>query len=146
MRYICLRNANKAEPTLALKPRGDITRNPKQGCQWPQNRTCECVQQKKTSDNLIIIFLAKEIWNCFEPVRSLKCMSSRVVNQSIQATNHRFGPSHPYTPAFQAHWSETHSVGMWGMFRHAPTPPTAPWSKTHGMGVWGMSPTLLTAF
>ena len=28
---------NKAEPTLALKPRGDITRNPKQGCQWPQN-------------------------------------------------------------------------------------------------------------
>ena len=27
---------NKAEPTLALKPRGDITRNPKQGYQWPQ--------------------------------------------------------------------------------------------------------------
>ena len=23
--------ANKAEPTLALKPRGDVTRNPKQG-------------------------------------------------------------------------------------------------------------------
>ena len=32
--------ANKAEPTLALKPRGDITRNPKQGYQWPQKRTC----------------------------------------------------------------------------------------------------------
>ena len=29
--YICLCNANKAEPTLALKSRGDITRNPKQG-------------------------------------------------------------------------------------------------------------------
>ena len=28
--------ANKAEPTLALKPRGDVTRNPKQGYQWPQ--------------------------------------------------------------------------------------------------------------
>ena len=27
------------QPTLALKPRGDITRNPKQGYQWPQNRT-----------------------------------------------------------------------------------------------------------
>ena len=38
---------NKAEPTLALKPRGDVTRNPKQGYQWPQNRTCECVRQKK---------------------------------------------------------------------------------------------------
>ena len=38
---------NKVEPTLALKPRGDITRNPNQGYQWPQNRTGECVGQKK---------------------------------------------------------------------------------------------------
>ena len=30
---------NKAEPTLALNPRGDITRNPKQGYQWPPKRT-----------------------------------------------------------------------------------------------------------
>ena len=37
--------ANKAEPTLALKPRGDLTRNPKQGYQWPQKRTC--VRPKK---------------------------------------------------------------------------------------------------
>ena len=37
-------NVNTAEPTLALKPRGDVTRNPKQGYQWPQNRTC--VRQK----------------------------------------------------------------------------------------------------
>ena len=36
-------SANKAEPTLALKPRGDITRSPKQGYQWPQKWTC--VQQ-----------------------------------------------------------------------------------------------------
>ena len=36
--------ANKAEPTLALKPRGDVTRNPKQGYQWPPKRTC--VRQK----------------------------------------------------------------------------------------------------
>ena len=35
---------NKAEPTLDLKPRGDVTRNPKQGYQWPQKRTC--VRQK----------------------------------------------------------------------------------------------------
>ena len=41
--YIRLRNANKAESTLALEPRGDVTRNPKQ---WLQNRTCECVLQK----------------------------------------------------------------------------------------------------
>ena len=35
-----LQKANKAEPTLALKPRGDVPRNPKQGYQWSQNRTC----------------------------------------------------------------------------------------------------------
>ena len=35
---------NKAEPTLALKPRGDITRSLKQGYQWPQKWTC--IQQK----------------------------------------------------------------------------------------------------
>ena len=29
-----LLSPNKAEPTLALKPRGDVTRSPKQGYQW----------------------------------------------------------------------------------------------------------------
>ena len=37
-------SVNKAEPTLALKPRGDITRSPKQGYQWPHKWAC--VQQK----------------------------------------------------------------------------------------------------
>ena len=37
-------SSNTAEPTLALKPRGDITRSPKQGYQWPHKWTC--VQQK----------------------------------------------------------------------------------------------------
>ena len=34
--YIRLHNRTTTEPILALKPRGDITRNPKQGYQWPQ--------------------------------------------------------------------------------------------------------------
>ena len=38
--------ANKAEPTMALKPREDVTRNLKQGYQWPQNRTYVYVRQK----------------------------------------------------------------------------------------------------
>ena len=38
--HLPLQKANKAEPTLALKPRGDVTRNPKQGYQWPHKRTC----------------------------------------------------------------------------------------------------------
>ena len=37
-------SANKVEPTLTLKPRGDITRSPKQGYQWPYKWIC--VQQK----------------------------------------------------------------------------------------------------
>ena len=37
-------SSNKAEPTLALKPRGDVTRSPKQEYQWPQKWAC--VQQK----------------------------------------------------------------------------------------------------
>ena len=31
-------SSNKAEPTLALKPRGDITRSPKQGYEWPHKK------------------------------------------------------------------------------------------------------------
>ena len=38
-----LQSSNKAEPSLALKPRGDVTRSPKQGYQWPNKWTC--VQQ-----------------------------------------------------------------------------------------------------
>ena len=33
--------ANKAVPTLTLKPRGDVTRSPKQGYQWPHKWTCQ---------------------------------------------------------------------------------------------------------
>ena len=32
-------SANKAEPTLALKPREDVTRSPKQGVSGPTKRT-----------------------------------------------------------------------------------------------------------
>ena len=43
--YITFTSAMRIrQPTLALKPRGDVTRNPKQGYQWPQKRTC--VRQK----------------------------------------------------------------------------------------------------
>ena len=38
--------SNEVEPTLALKPRGDVTKNPKQRYQRSQNRTCVCVHQK----------------------------------------------------------------------------------------------------
>ena len=46
-----LQSSNKAEPTLALKPRGDITRSPKQVYQWPQKWTCV---QKKSLKKIII--------------------------------------------------------------------------------------------
>ena len=31
-------SSNKAEPTVALKPRGDVTISPKQGYQWPHKK------------------------------------------------------------------------------------------------------------
>ena len=41
---------NKAEPTLALKPRGDVTRSPKQGYQWPHKwDMCQTKILKKSS-------------------------------------------------------------------------------------------------
>ena len=45
-RILCMPqpSVNKAEPTLALKPRGDVTRSPEQGYQWPHKWAC--VQQK----------------------------------------------------------------------------------------------------
>ena len=48
-----LQSLNKAEPTLALKPRGDVTRSPKEWYQWPHKWTC--VQQKLRKKNLAMI-------------------------------------------------------------------------------------------
>ena len=42
--HICLCQLRMRLPTLALKPRGNITRSPKQGYQKPQKWTC--VKQK----------------------------------------------------------------------------------------------------
>ena len=36
--FASAKKVNKAEPTLALNPRGDITRNQKQGYQWPPKK------------------------------------------------------------------------------------------------------------
>ena len=43
-------SANKAEPTLALQPRGDFTRSPKQGYQWPHKWICVQEKLKKKKD------------------------------------------------------------------------------------------------
>ena len=56
-------SSNKAEPTLALKPRGDVTRSPKQGYQWPHKWTC--VQQKflkKKKKNFLQLWENSNVW------------------------------------------------------------------------------------
>ena len=45
--------ANKAESTLALKPR-EVTRNPKQGYKWPQKRTCVRQNLKKKKKKKVV--------------------------------------------------------------------------------------------
>ena len=54
----------RRQPALALRPRKDATRNPKQGYQWPHNRTCEFVHQKhfrKFLDLLLTVALDSSI-------------------------------------------------------------------------------------
>ena len=36
--HMPLPSVNKAEPTVDLKPRGDVTRSSKQGYQWPHKK------------------------------------------------------------------------------------------------------------
>ena len=52
-------SSNKPEPTLALKPRGDVTRSPKQGYQWPHKRTClqQKFKKKKVSEQNCLYLL-----------------------------------------------------------------------------------------
>ena len=59
---------NKAEPTLTLKPIGDITRHPKQGYQWPPKRTCVSAKnflKKQQSMGMTPSFM----WRGFEAPR-----------------------------------------------------------------------------
>ena len=64
---------NKAEPTLALKPSGDITRSPNQGYQWPHKWTH--VQQ--------IFFKKKKVKEVYQIVEKqilyVKDLNSRTV-------------------------------------------------------------------
>ena len=39
----------KGRTCSGLKPRGDVTRNPKQGCQWPPKRTIVCQKYKNST-------------------------------------------------------------------------------------------------
>ena len=58
-------SSNKAEPTLALKPRGDVTRGPKQGYQWPQKWTCVQQKFKKKNKKFHLIQSFLEIFDRF---------------------------------------------------------------------------------
>ena len=61
---VCRRgNTQARESTLALKPRADITRSPKQGYQWPYEKDmCPTKILKKTKRimSLIVILVSVE--------------------------------------------------------------------------------------
>ena len=58
--YMPLPHANKLS-TLALKPKEDVTRSPKQGYEWPHKRPCVCQiffkKPKKEADRNWVPFL-----------------------------------------------------------------------------------------
>ena len=77
--YITFASAMRIrQPTLPLKPRGDVTRNPKQGYQWPQNRTH--VSAKKLLKKKILEYLL------FSKFESLRCAIRPFVN--LQFSKH----------------------------------------------------------
>ena len=63
---------NKAEPTLALKPGGDITRSPKQGYQWPHKKDVDPPEIKK---------------NYERPCRGHKCMIRSMQDKYTSTSN-----------------------------------------------------------
>ena len=52
--FASAKNQNKAEPTLALKPRGEVTRNAKQGYQWPPPKKDMCPPKTLDWQNQIL--------------------------------------------------------------------------------------------
>ena len=61
-------SSNKAEPTLALKPRGDVTRSPKQGYQWPHKKdSCppKNLKKKKIQENIPVGLLRNRTCRSF---------------------------------------------------------------------------------
>ena len=54
------------QPTLALKPRGDVIRNPKQGYQWPQKWTCVHQKLLKKIHQLVLMCNSTIVFCTFE--------------------------------------------------------------------------------
>ena len=95
-----LHNVNKVVPALDLKPLGDVTRNPKQGYQWPQNWTCECVRPppprfffnlrplkitiKNKNENVIHF---EKAWQGLRLIRSVKETTTHCLKKSRLETN-----------------------------------------------------------
>ena len=59
-------SSNKAEPTLALKPR-EVTRSPKQGYQWPQEKD-SCPPKINFKKNLKKKKNVRQIWCPDQPM------------------------------------------------------------------------------
>ena len=68
-------SSNKAEPTLALKSRGDVTRSPKQGYQWPHKKdSCTQIFFKKnlqTSTKFFSLSICPQVFY-YKQINTLK--------------------------------------------------------------------------
>ena len=100
-----LQSLNKAEPTLALKPRGDITKSPKQGYQWPQKWTCvqqkfkkkkKVITEKETGKNFKWILFMCSIAFCLILIRMDRKRASFLHFSSFPVRLHQFGVTVTY--------------------------------------------------
>ena len=68
--------ANKAEPTVALKHRGDVTRNPKQDYQWPQ--IGHAYVSAKNIFKKVFLSFRKMVKYCLKPSGAVWACVSRI--------------------------------------------------------------------
>ena len=98
-------SSNKAAPTLALKHRGDVTRSPKQGYQWPKKWTH--VQQKFLKRKFHVIrrlctriFVVKSVPPLFAVLSLVLCFESKKeCNDFLQRATRmlRYSASHHFS-------------------------------------------------
>ena len=78
-------SSNKAEPTLALKPRGDITRSLKQGYQWLHEKD-SCPPKTFLKKSLLIIKVPRCHHHPFSKSHgNLKSMNKLTLNEPATA-------------------------------------------------------------
>ena len=90
-------------PTLALKPRGDITRSPKQEYQWPQKWTC--VQQNFLKKCVSLIVSCTQLCELYSESDKLGPTRYREFDSKWKTLTERFFVDFPFIVCPKVIWN-----------------------------------------